>query len=108
MMRNIAHRSPAFLHNRVHDWVGLDMIPISSPNDRIFYLHHCNVDRIWETWMSKKGRSYVPAMDAPPIFTGIRIDDILPFQGFPRDDPPTPRRALDMTARYSYDQLVPT
>ncbi|MER7849635.1 tyrosinase family protein [Kitasatospora sp. NPDC096077] len=95
------------MHNRVHDWIGRDMIPISSPNDPVFFLHHCNVDRIWESWMSKNGRSYLPGMDAPPVYSGIRIDDVLPFDGYPVDDPPTPRRALDMTSLYSYDQLVP-
>ncbi|MGH3997455.1 MAG: tyrosinase family protein [Pseudonocardiaceae bacterium] len=35
------------LHNRVHVWVGGDMLPSSSPNDPVFYLNHCNEDRIW-------------------------------------------------------------
>lgn len=38
----------ANLHNQVHTWVGGDMGPFSSPNDPVFFLHHCNVDRIWE------------------------------------------------------------
>ena len=98
------------MHNRVHDWVGGDMIPISSPNDPVFFLHHCNVDRIWESWMSEYGRSYLPGMDGPPpVYGGMRIDDIIPLSlsdGYPADDPPTPRRSLDMTALYGYDQLV--
>jgi len=36
--------------NRVHVWVGGSMLPMSSPNDPIFMLHHCNVDRIWAKW----------------------------------------------------------
>ena len=33
------------LHNRVHVWIGGATGPGSSPNDPIFFLNHCNVDR---------------------------------------------------------------
>jgi tyrosinase len=36
---------PARLHNAVHVWVGGDMGISTSPNDPVFFLHHCNVDR---------------------------------------------------------------
>ena len=35
------------MHNLVHRWVGGSMGPGTSPNDPVFFLHHCNVDRIW-------------------------------------------------------------
>ena len=35
------------LHNRIHQWVSGSMGPGTSPNDPVFFLHHCNVDRIW-------------------------------------------------------------
>jgi tyrosinase len=38
------------LHNRVHVWVGGSMELSSSPNDPVFFLNHCNVDRIWALW----------------------------------------------------------
>lgn len=38
------------LHNRVHVWVGGSMSPLTSPNDPVFFLHHCYVDRIWNRW----------------------------------------------------------
>ncbi|MFD0568743.1 tyrosinase family protein [Kitasatospora gansuensis] len=63
------------LHNQVHRWVGGDMGPASSPNDPVFFLHHCNVDRIWEGWMHRHGRSYLPGMNASPTLRGHRIDD---------------------------------
>ncbi|MCB1387277.1 MAG: tyrosinase family protein [Nitratireductor sp.] len=37
-------------HNRVHGVVGGDMATFMSPRDPIFWLHHCNVDRIWASW----------------------------------------------------------
>lgn len=38
------------IHNRVHLWVGGSMLPESSPNDPVFWLHHCNIDRLWTQW----------------------------------------------------------
>ncbi len=37
-------------HNTVHNRMGRDMAAASSPNDPIFFLHHCQVDRIWAKW----------------------------------------------------------
>ena len=31
------------------------MAPATSPNDPVFYLNHCNVDRIWEAWLVNQG-----------------------------------------------------
>lgn len=41
----------AGMHNRVHVWVGGQMNDVPrSPNDPVFFLHHCNVDRLWAIW----------------------------------------------------------
>lgn len=37
-------------HNFIHRWVGGDMGSGGSPYDAIFWLHHCNVDRLWSEW----------------------------------------------------------
>jgi tyrosinase len=43
-------------HATVHSKVGGVMaIPETSAQDPIFWLHHCNVDRIWESWMKIHG-----------------------------------------------------
>ena len=61
---------PAFeprMHNRVHTWVGGDMMPGTSPNDPVFFLHHCNVDRLWAQWQAKHPTApYAPASGGPP------------------------------------------
>ena len=44
-----AASAPA-MHNRVHVWVGGGMAPGSSPNDPVFFLNHCFVDKIWHDW----------------------------------------------------------
>ena len=40
------------LHNRVHVWIGGSMGPTSSPNDPVFFLHHCFIDKCWADWQA--------------------------------------------------------
>lgn len=91
------------LHNRVHQWVGGDMTPSTSPNDPVFYLNHCNVDRQWESWLSSNGRSYVPDMTAGPDLKGHRIND--PIASPLSSSTATPGSVLDVSAHYTYDAL---
>ena len=37
-------------HNEVHRYVGGHMGAAMSTNDPIFWLHHCNIDRLWAMW----------------------------------------------------------
>ena len=90
-----------WLHNRVHVWVGGDMLPGTSPNDPVFFLNHCNEDRIWESWMKKNGRVYRPTMTAPADLLGQRIDDPISSP----DSTTTPRAVLDVSTVYTYDEL---
>jgi hypothetical protein len=38
------------MHNRVHYYVGGTMGPSTSPNDPVFWLHHCYIDKLWADW----------------------------------------------------------
>jgi hypothetical protein len=38
------------LHNSPHNWVGGVMASLASPNDPVFYLHHCWIDLLWAQW----------------------------------------------------------
>ena len=52
---------PGSIHNRVHLWVGGSMLPGTSPNDPVFFLHHCNIDRLWTLWnRALPGEQYHP------------------------------------------------
>jgi len=91
------------LHNRVHVWVGGDMLPSSSPNDPVFYLNHCNEDRIWAAWQDTfPGSPYLPGQNAPAQLDGHRIDDDMHSL---LTNPVTPRQMLDPSDFYSYDDL---
>jgi tyrosinase len=90
------------MHNRVHVWVGGDMLPGTSPNDPVCFLNHCNVDRIWESWMVRHGRIYQPDNDVQDAPTGHRIDDdMIALLG----QSLAPQQVLDPGTWYSYDAL---
>jgi hypothetical protein len=43
-------------HNIVHSLIGGWMgDPDRAASDPIFWLHHCNIDRLWEVWLKKAG-----------------------------------------------------
>jgi len=89
------------LHNRVHVWVGGSMGPASSPNDPVFFLHHCFVDKLWADWQAAHpGEGYVPVSGGP---VGHNLNDAMqPWAGL--GDTVTPAGMLDHHALgYAYD-----
>lgn len=43
-------------HDQVHVRISGHMVSLMSPLDPIFWLHHCNIDRIWDQW-NRMGRA---------------------------------------------------
>ncbi len=82
------------VHGHIHLWVGGSMFPMTSPNDPVFFLHHCYVDRIWDRWQINKpdNDDYYPSDGT--VTTG---GGVIPYQNrsakiFPWDEernPPT-------------------
>lgn len=93
-------------HNLVHAWVGgpggqMSEVRI-APNDPIFFLHHCNVDRIWAQWQSiHPTSSYLPINGGPE---GHNLDDFM----FPWNAGKMTRKPSEMLSPrelgYSYDE----
>jgi tyrosinase len=64
----------ALPHNKVHNYIGgvgsIDPGPYGnmtnflSPVDPIFFLHHSNVDRLWDVWTRKQRRLNLPYLPA--------------------------------------------
>ena len=49
-------------HGAVHVSVGGDMSTFQTAGlDPIFWLHHCNIDRLWESWLGQGGGRANPA-----------------------------------------------
>lgn len=89
------------IHNRVHLWVGGAMLPMSSPNDPVFFLHHCNIDRLWAQWQAMHPtEGYQPVSGAA---LGQNLND--PMQ--PWGSPTTVASVLDHRALgYTYDTEI--
>lgn len=53
------------LHNPVHRWIGGNMADATSPNDPVFFLHHCYIDLLWERWKQQHPSTdpYLPTSD---------------------------------------------
>jgi uncharacterized protein YegL len=73
-------------HNAPHPWVGGgapsfttggSMSFMASPNDPIFFLHHCNIDRLWAVWQQKHGppaNAYLPTSGGD---SGHNLPDVM-------------------------------
>jgi hypothetical protein len=97
----IGHGGGVDTHNRVHVWVGGTMGGGTSPDDPVFWLHHCNIDRIWALWQyAHPGQNY-PAT-VPGRAQGL-ADAIHPWT-IAAHPTKTHAEVLDHTALgYSYD-----
>jgi tyrosinase len=84
-----------WLHNLVHDWVGGHMLTSVSPNDPVFFLHHCFIDKCWADWCAAHpGSSYLPSGGTANV---VDIDEKMP----PWYDT-TPAQLIDHTRFYTY------
>jgi tyrosinase len=85
---------PANLHNRVHVWVGGNMATAASPNDPIFWLHHCYVDKLWADWQARHPQAgYLPTAGTPDVTD--QLESLTPWSVAPAD-------LLDHTRWYTY------
>jgi tyrosinase len=82
------------------------MAPATSPNDPVFYLNHCNVDRVWEAWLVNQGRTYVPSQSESAQLAMHRLND--PMYSILISQPTTPAQMLDVSQLYTYDLLPST
>ncbi len=104
------------IHGLVHVWVGGNTItgsPVGqmsavnlSPNDPTFFLHHCNVDRIWSRWQREHRRS----LQYPEfgLFPGHRKTDLMePWKSLPVTDAYKMNvRAADVLNWQNFDAVV--
>jgi hypothetical protein len=65
-------------HGYPHMLVGFSMSLMFSPDDPLFWLHHCNVDRIWHFWIDCMGFERVAATKLTSsqytAYTNVRND----------------------------------
>jgi tyrosinase len=87
------------MHNAVHNWVGGSMIPITSPNDPVFFLHHCFMDKLWADWQTlhPNEKRYLPTDGARQ---GHNLNDSMNVMG---DPPAGVLNHHSSTLAYRYD-----
>lgn len=90
-------------HGRPHVWTGGTMNSGSSPADPLFYLHHCNIDRIWAVWQRNNpppGTTQYTTDECGTCFNRVQAAFV------PLNDPmvggATPASMLDHTAHGYY------
>ncbi|MBC9000009.1 tyrosinase family protein [Pseudomonas sp. N40(2020)] len=93
------------MHNGVHAWVGGNMGTASSPNDPVFFLHHCHLDYLWERW--KRANPLEPSISFEPDTAEQMLASRLIFhpdnEPAPWTDNWTVREALDpLRLDYTY------
>ena len=68
------------MHNGLHGYIGGHMSnPTASPFDPIFYMHHCNIDRLWAMWQMDGHANEYPASGGNPQHN--RNDIMYPWIG---------------------------
>lgn len=54
-------------HNHVHNNIGGFMQDNLSPVDPLFFMHHSNIDRIWDVWTRKQQQANLPFIPTDPV-----------------------------------------
>jgi tyrosinase len=95
---------PFGMNNLVRTWIGGSMASVTGPNDPVFFLHYCNMDRLWNFWQASKaggfGRGYVPISKGP---AGHNLTDPM-FPWTTATDTVTPADMVNsLTLGYKYD-----
>lgn len=59
-------------HNMIHGFVGGQMGMLNrAPNDPLFWMHHCNIDRIWSHWHARRSDQIYPRQWREEVFQGF-------------------------------------
>ena len=92
------------LHNRLHVYIGGTMADIViSSNDPIFYLHHSNVDRMYEMWLQRHNGPYEPEEFSYLVAPGHNLRETLVMLFPPITNEDVHRRSNELG--YTYDSL---
>lgn len=79
-----------------HTWTGGTMESTSSPLDPLFYLHHCNIDRLWAIWQRNHAGAVQYTLD--DCAGCLKIDSTFVPLNDPMVGGATPASMLDHTA----------
>lgn len=90
-------------HNYIHELVGGLMRRLTTAaTDPIFWLHHCNVDRVWATWHARQAANIYPA-----DWTSRTLNGFVGGQGEDTGDWQVGNVLETRSLGYAYDHLYP-
>ena len=89
-------------HNNVHDSIGGFMGLFLSPVDPIFFMHHCNIDRLWDVWTRKQQARGLPIGPHPDQRAAFDSQPFLFFHNA-QGQPVTQDRAVDYFSIGAFD-----
>ncbi|MEP5151755.1 tyrosinase family protein [Planktotalea sp.] len=93
-----------FPHNTTHNFLGNAMQSLMSPVDPIFFLHHCNVDRLLDVWDQRQinlGLSDQPLPDDQDHFYNEQFLFYVGVDGQPVTDRTSAKDAMEI-APFNY------
>jgi len=104
----------AMPHNNVHNYVGGvgpwdpgpygNMTNFLSPVDPLFFLHHANMDRLWDVWTRKQQRQGYPILPPEPDRTTLSQEQFLFYvNGNGQFVGPSKAGEYLSTARFNYE-----
>jgi hypothetical protein len=68
-------------HDNIHGAVGGLMGAFLSPIDPLFYMHHANIDRLWDVWTRKQQASGLPTLPTDDDLATWNAEPFLFFVG---------------------------
>lgn len=89
-------------HGQIHNLIGGVMAGMQSPRDPIFWLHHCQLDRLWHAWALAANGRRMPALSNSYWSGSIALGPGLSIE---RNKLFDPRTALGYTYQ---DESLPT
>jgi tyrosinase len=93
------------IHGDVGGRGGLMSDPATAALDPIFWLHHANIDRLWEVWRHRDARNKNPT-DRDWLNGPTRRRSFALFGADEKDRPSNPKDVLSTTALgYDYDDI---
>ncbi|MGX9117293.1 tyrosinase family protein [Mesorhizobium sp. BHbsci] len=87
-------------HNGVHGTLQGDMASYMSPLDPIFWLHHCNADRIWSIWSSRH-----PGVDFDDLWLQMKFSGQFTVAGNTSWEPSVADLLSPEALNYSYGPI---
>jgi tyrosinase len=91
-------------HNNVHNCIGGLMEDMLSPIDPLFFLHHANIDRLWDVWTRKQQKLNLPTLPSGADLQAWSNEPFLFFHD-EKGSPVSQTKAADYASIANFDYV---